>query len=70
MDNVVPLFRGHLADGLVHGDAGVVDQDVQLPVLVEHLADDADAVLVELMLPWWTVTPWQEWAHDARVPLP
>ena len=35
---------GHLADGLVHGDAGVVDQDVELAVGVEDFADDPLAV--------------------------
>ena len=46
MDDVVPLLRGHPPHGLVHGDAGVVDQDVQVPALVQDLADDADAVVV------------------------
>src|SRR6476661_588863 len=45
LDDAVPVVRGHPADGLVRGDACVVDQDVEAPVLVEDLADDTFAVL-------------------------
>src|SRR5215217_733554 len=43
-DHPVPVLGRHLADGAVDGDAGVVDQDVQLPVLLQHLGDDPLAV--------------------------
>jgi hypothetical protein len=46
MNHVIPLGRGHLPHRLVHGDPGVVDQDVELPVLVKHLVGDPDAVVV------------------------
>ena len=46
VQHLVPVFGGHLAHRLVDGDTGVVDQDVELAVLVEHLPDDALAVLV------------------------
>src|SRR2546423_10082128 len=46
VDDVVPFLGTHLAHRLVHRDAGVVDQDVQLPVPLEHLGDDPLAVLV------------------------
>ena len=36
----------HLPHRLVDGDAGVVDQDVHVPVPVEDLAEDAEDVLV------------------------
>src|SRR5204863_9199057 len=41
----VPIVDGHLPDGLVHGDAGVVDQVVDPSVPGEHVLDDALAVL-------------------------
>ena len=40
----VPVLQRHLAHGPVDGDAGVVDQDVELPVLLQHLGDDPLAV--------------------------
>src|SRR4029453_16897402 len=43
-DDPVPVLGRHLAHGAVDGDAGVVDQDVELAVLVQHLADDPLAV--------------------------
>jgi hypothetical protein len=43
---MVPLGRGHLPHRLVHRDAGVVDQDVEVPVLIDDLVDDPHAVLV------------------------
>ena len=54
LDDVVPVLRGHLPDGLVQGDARVVDQDVEAAVPVEDLLDhplavfgDADVALVQ-----------------------
>jgi hypothetical protein len=44
--DAVPVLGGHLADGLVGRDAGVVDQDVQPPVRVHDLADHPLTVLV------------------------
>src|SRR4051812_39692356 len=44
LDDPVPVFDGHLADGLVQGDAGVVDQDVEAAVGVEDFLDDSFAV--------------------------
>src|ERR687894_716754 len=44
LDDPVPVFDGHLADGLVQGDAGVVDQDVEAAVGVEDFPDDSFAV--------------------------
>jgi hypothetical protein len=41
----VPIFHRHLPDGFVDGDARVVDQDVQAAVLVDHIVNDALAVL-------------------------
>ena len=46
MDHVIPLGRAHLPHRLVYGDPGVVDEDVELPVLVKHLFGDPDAVVV------------------------
>src|SRR4029453_18021418 len=40
VDDPVPVLHAHLADRAVDGDAGVVDQDVQAAVLLEHLLDD------------------------------
>jgi hypothetical protein len=40
-DEATARIRGHRP---VHGDAGVVDEDVEPSVLVDHLADDASAV--------------------------
>src|ERR1700732_1583675 len=45
-DDAVPLLGAHLPHGLVQRDAGVVDQDVQLAVPVQDLADDPFTVLV------------------------
>src|SRR5664280_807911 len=42
--NGVPFFYGHLHGHLVHGDTGVVDQDVDAAVLVEDLLDHPAAV--------------------------
>jgi hypothetical protein len=44
VNDPVPVLHAHLADGAVDGDAGVVDQDVQPAVLLEHLLDDPFAV--------------------------
>jgi len=44
MDDPVPVLHAHLADRLVDRDAGVVDQDVELAVLVQDLGDDPLAV--------------------------
>ena len=44
LDDPVPVLDGHLADGLVQGDAGVVDQDVEAAVGVEDLLDHPFAV--------------------------
>src|ERR1700760_4322178 len=41
----MPVFYGHLADRAVDGDAGVVDQVVNVTVLLEDLGDHALAVL-------------------------
>ena len=51
----VPVLDRHLHGHLVDGDAGVVDEDVEAAVLVEHLLDDPAAVLRPETLPWWTV---------------
>src|SRR5215211_8586726 len=44
VDDPVPVLHAHLADRLVDGDAGVVDQDVELALLVQHLGDHPLAV--------------------------
>jgi hypothetical protein len=43
--DLVPVVDGHAQDRPVHGDAGVVDEDVEPAVLLDHLADDAKAVV-------------------------
>jgi hypothetical protein len=40
----VPVVVGHRGNGLVDGDAGVVDQNVESPVLVDGLADRPAAI--------------------------
>jgi hypothetical protein len=40
----VPVLDGHPANRLVHGDAGVVDQDVHSPVPGEYFLGDPQAV--------------------------
>src|SRR5664280_2789615 len=44
-NDLVPLLHRHLHRHLVHGDTGIVDQDVDPPVLVEHLLDHPAAVV-------------------------
>src|SRR3984893_5261991 len=41
----VPILHSHLAHRLVHGHAGVVDEQVNPASLPEHIAGDANAVL-------------------------
>jgi hypothetical protein len=43
--HLVPVVDGHLPDRPVDGDAGIVDQDVQATVLVDHLVHDTLAVV-------------------------
>ena len=45
VDHPAPVVVGHLEHGPVDGDAGVVDQDVQPAVLLDHLGDGAAAVV-------------------------
>ena len=44
MHDAIPVVGGHPAHGAVDGDAGVVDEDVDPAVLLEHLGDHALAV--------------------------
>jgi hypothetical protein len=59
VEHRVPLLRGHLHHGLVRGDAGVVDKDVEAATEVDHLAEERAQSSAEPMLPWWIdgVTP-------------
>ena len=43
--HLVPVLVGHLQHGLVDRDPGVVDEDVEAPVLLDDLVDGAPAVL-------------------------
>jgi hypothetical protein len=43
--DLVPVVDRHAQNRPVHGDAGVVDEDVEPSVLLDHLADDASAVV-------------------------
>jgi hypothetical protein len=43
--DLVPVLVGHLEDRLVGRDAGVVDEDVQAPVVIDDLLHGAPAVL-------------------------
>jgi hypothetical protein len=45
---VVPLLGLHLAHGAVHGDARVVDEDVEPAVALDHLGHDPLAIGVVL----------------------
>ena len=45
LQHLVPVGRRHLRNGLVDRDARVVDEDVEPAVLLDHLLDDALAVL-------------------------
>jgi hypothetical protein len=61
-ENLVPVLVIHLGGDLVDRDSGVVDQDVEPPVLADDLAHhpaavagDADAALVGgELLPGWS----------------
>ncbi len=44
-DDLLPVLVGHLGHGPVDRDAGVVDQDVDPAVLVDHLVQDPAAVV-------------------------
>src|SRR5207244_10505671 len=44
-EDLVPVLVGHLQNRLVAGDPGVVDEDVQPPVVVDDLLDGPPAVL-------------------------
>jgi hypothetical protein len=43
--HLVPVVHRQLPDGAIQGDAGVVDEDVEAAVTVDHLSDDAQAVI-------------------------
>src|SRR5438132_5195527 len=43
--HLVPVLVGHLQNGAVDRDAGVIDEDVQAAVAVDDLAHRAPAVL-------------------------
>ncbi len=45
VDDLAPVLVAHLEHRPVGGDAGVVDQDVEPAVLLDHLGDAATAVL-------------------------
>jgi hypothetical protein len=44
LDDAVPVLVAHLGHGLVDGDPGVVDQDVQAAVLLDDFTHHAPAV--------------------------
>src|ERR1019366_380996 len=44
-DHLVPILVGHLQDRLVDRDPGIVDQDVEPPMRVNHFLDGAATVL-------------------------
>jgi hypothetical protein len=44
-DHLVPILVGHLQHGLVNRDAGVVDQDIEAAVLLDHVRHGAPAIL-------------------------
>ena len=46
LEDVVPLLRAHPSDGAVHRHTCVVDEDVEIGRALDHLADDALAILV------------------------
>ena len=44
-DDLLPVLVGHLGHGPVDGDAGVVHQDVDPALLVDHLEQHPTAVI-------------------------
>ena len=44
LEHAMPVVVGHLQHRVIAGDPGVVDEDVEASVLLDHLPDDAPAV--------------------------
>jgi len=45
LQNRFPFFDGHLADGVIAGNAGVIDEVIDPSVLFDYSGDDAPAVV-------------------------